>query len=77
MDLSTYNATNEGQEIILYLQTCTTDKNGVRYLSAKCITPLEWDYEINRLIKQLEKTRNRGNRLLNKLWKWSWPRELI
>jgi hypothetical protein len=69
MDLSTFNVTSEGQEIKLYLQTFTTDENGVHFLTAKSITPAEWDYEIDRLIKKLEKTRNQGHRLLNKLWR--------
>ena len=69
MDLCTFNVTREEQEIKLYLQACTTDENGIHFLSAKCITPSEWDYEIDNLIKQLEKTRNWGHRLLNKLWR--------
>lgn len=69
MDLSKFNIISEEQEIKLYLQTCHVDQNGIRCLSAKCITPAEWDCEIDNLIKQLEKTRNRGHRLLNKLWR--------
>ena len=69
MDLSTFHVTSEEQEIKLYLQTCQVDENGIRFLSAKCIAPAEWVYEIDNLIKQLEKTRKRGHRLLHKLWR--------
>ena len=68
MDHNTFNVISEYQEIRLYLQTSTVDNNGVHYLTAKAITPAEWDHEIDDLTRQLEEARRNGHRLLKKLW---------
>jgi hypothetical protein len=71
MDQNTFNVIIESQEIRVYLQTSAVDENGVHYLTAKAITPAEWDHEIDGLIRHLELARSRGHRLLEKLWSWS------
>jgi hypothetical protein len=68
MDYKTFNVIRECKEIRLFLQSSIVDNNGAHYLTARAITPAEWDYEIDELVKQLEEARRHGQRLLKKLW---------
>jgi hypothetical protein len=71
MDYKIFNVIREYKEIRLFLQSSTVDNNGVHYLTARAITPAEWDREIDDINKQLEEARSRGHRLLKKLWRKS------
>ena len=68
MDYKTFNVIRECKEIRLFLQSSIVDNNGAHYLTARAITPAEWDYEIDDLNRQLEEERIHGHRLLKKLW---------
>lgn len=67
MTLRIFDVERIDEEVVVYLGTWSTDHKGTIHLTAKCITPQEWDAEIDLLIKHLERTRKRGHRILDRV----------